>query len=172
MRARERRVRDGDRQWRKSLTGDRARDVERQRRGARQLAEPIFGRDLPGGGRADEDLIRLVDDRPARRRRERAVVGEPPDEDVGVEQDPQRLLPAPALVLGQRVEERRIERDAPLHAAGSALGLGPRDRHQLRHRRLVARNHDLLPRLDPRDKPRERGLGDVDGDGLGHGLHY
>jgi len=85
MRARERGVRDGDRQFRKSLTCDRACNVQGQRRGARQLAEPIFGGDLPGGGRADEDLVRLIDDRPARRRRERAIVGEPPDEDVRVE---------------------------------------------------------------------------------------
>jgi|HubBroStandDraft_6_1064221.scaffolds.fasta_scaffold1373253_2 hypothetical protein len=78
-------------------TGKRAR--------AGQLAEPVFDRDLPGQGCAEENLIRLFTDGGTRRSRKRGLVGEPPNEGVRIEQEWQSLLPAPDFVLGQRLEE-------------------------------------------------------------------
>src|SRR5690606_3894523 len=53
-----------------------------------ELAQPLFGGDFPRRSRADEDLVAHVADRLSRVGGKSGVVSEPPQQRVGVEEDP------------------------------------------------------------------------------------
>lgn len=64
QRAGARGVGNADGQLPEALAGDSARDVCRERPvNARELAEPMLGGNLPGGGGADQDLVLFLGDR-------------------------------------------------------------------------------------------------------------
>jgi len=86
-----------------------------------QLSDTGFRSDFPGRGRADDDDVGTRADEFAGAGRKRRIIGEPPEQGVGVQKNLQRLLQRFQLVLWQRLEEFRTNLQSSLHATGFAL---------------------------------------------------
>ena len=88
-------VGDSDGQFFEVLVGYGAGNVGRQCHGFIQSAPVVFGGYLPSGGRADEDDVRIVVDSAAGPPRQSFAPVHPPNEGVGVKQQPQLLAAFP-----------------------------------------------------------------------------
>ncbi|CAI08337.1 hypothetical protein ebA3897 [Aromatoleum aromaticum EbN1] len=86
-----------------------------------QLAEAMFGSDFPCARCADEDRVRVVRDRLACNRRQSRVVGEPPQQSVGIEQISHR----------------------PSHASSSLSGSGSKNSSPMRPARRPGRRAEV-----------------------------
>ena len=78
----------GDRQRREAGTAEEIVEAVDQRRHLLPFAEPVFGCDLPGADGADQDDVGRVGDRRAGGGGQAPVIGPPPDQRVGIEQQP------------------------------------------------------------------------------------
>ena len=93
-------VQHRDRQLGKTLTCDRARDLQSERGCLGSSADPVFRRDFPRRRRADKDLVFGVDHGRLCIGGKQRIAGEPPDQRMGIEQQSHPLLtPAIELVL-------------------------------------------------------------------------
>ena len=79
-------VADADRQSTKALVRDRRVEVRDENGDAGQLSNTMLGRDFPGRGGADKNVVCCVGHGFARSDGERGVAAEPPEKGMGVEQ--------------------------------------------------------------------------------------
>ena len=75
-----------DCQLHETLPGDVTRDINGDGLAPRQLADPEFRGDLPGGRGADQDVVQLVRNQLARRTGKAPAIREPPQKRMGVQQ--------------------------------------------------------------------------------------
>lgn len=130
-----------------------------------KLADAGFCGDFPGRSRADDDGIGTSADHFAGAGWKRGVIGEPPEQGVGVQKNLQRLLQSFELVLRQRLEKFRTNLQSSLHAAGFALALFLAQGLQANERVIAAGDDDLFSFAGLGDEAGEVGLGVMDFDG-------
>lgn len=82
------RVVEGDVEREEPLLGYLARECVRERSDLGELAQSVLGGDFPGGRGADDNLIRRIVNRVAHFAWEAFVAGQPPEERMGVEEEP------------------------------------------------------------------------------------
>ena len=77
------------------LPSDGPAHIKGQYLRVRKFTEPMFGGDLPSRRSTDQYVVAVVRNRPPCRYRQATIPGKPPDERMGVEQEPQysTLLP-------------------------------------------------------------------------------
>lgn len=99
---------------------------------------------------------------PPRSRWQSRVICKPPKQGVGVEKEPQNLLPALKLGFGKRLEEFRSDSEFSLHAAGLALTLFSPERLKANQGLIVTGNDDFLAFASLLNEARKMGLGVMD----------
>lgn len=129
-----------------------------------KLANAGFCGDFPGRSRADDDGIGTGADHFAGAGWKRGIIGEPPEQGVGVQKNLQRLLLGFELVLWQRLEKFGANLQSSLHAAGFALALFLAQGLQANERLIAAGDDDLLAFACLGDEAGEVGLGVMDFD--------
>ena len=152
------------RKFAKVLSRQDLRQFSNKGSGDRQLADPIFGRNLPSGRGAHINLAVCATDKSANRYWHGLVTVQPPNQNVSVEQKAQNSLPRLQFLFRQRLEKFRSEGQLPLHGAKLTLLGRSLIRRELRDRRLASCDDNLLASLNLGEEPRKMRLGSVDRD--------
>jgi hypothetical protein len=117
------RMEDGDGELKESLTSQTPGDIIGDIARAGQLPQSRFGRQLPGGGSADPDLVVFIaDDVAPWRDSRRSPSSHQSNVWVSSSSRTPLLAPRGQLVLGQRVEERSRHTRTPCMAPNSRFG--------------------------------------------------
>jgi hypothetical protein len=93
-----------------------------------ELPDPEFRGDFPSRGGADKDGVGTGTDEFASGGRKGAIIGEPPEQSVSIQEQAQRSLPSFEFILRKRLKEFGADRQLPFHATRLALPFFPMER--------------------------------------------
>ena len=133
----------------------------------RELANPDFRGYLPGRSGANEDDVGPGSNGRPRGGRKPGVIDEPPEQGVGVQQEPQRSLPVLEFLFRERLKELRTHGEFALQTAWLAVSFFPPQGLKADQRLVVTGDDDFFAFASLFDKAGKVGLGVMDFDG-GH----